>query len=155
MQTKQVHLIDIYDVMAEKLASGGTSTFNPHGTSMLPMLHDDGDKVELKGINGKLKKYDLPLYRRDNGAFVLHRVVRRPSADGTYTMCGDNQWHLERGIRQDQLVGVVVSFYRRGRHFSVDNIGYKIYCRIWVAVMPLRHIFIGGARRLARALKRR
>lgn len=152
MQTKQVHIADLYEVMAEKLALGGTVQFNPRGTSMLPMLHNEGDMVELKGITEPLKKYDLPLYRRDDGAFVLHRVVRKPS-DGTYTMCGDNQWQLEKGIRHNQLVGVVVSFNRSGKRYKATSPAYKLYCRVWVAIMPLRHLFIGGARKLKRILK--
>ena len=46
MRTKQIHLADIYEVMKEKLDAGGTVNFNPRGTSMLPMLHNDGDRVE-------------------------------------------------------------------------------------------------------------
>jgi hypothetical protein len=79
-------------------------------------------------------------------------VVRKP-IDGTYTMCGDNQWRLERGIRHNQLVGVVVSFNRSGKRYEVTSPAYRVYCRVWVAIMPLRHLFIGGARKLKRILK--
>ncbi len=154
MQTKQVHLADLYAVMKEKLDAGGTTYFNPRGTSMLPMLHNDGDKVKLKKADKPLKKYDLPLYIRDDGAFVLHRVVRKPSADGTYTMCGDNQWQLERGIRHEQIVGVVVAFKRNGKEYGTDNRLYKLYCRIWVGIMPLRHLVFGGRNRLVRLIRR-
>lgn len=150
MQTKQVHLADLYEVMTEKLNAGGTVNFNPRGTSMLPMLHNDGDRVEIKKATEPLKKYDLPLYRRTDGAFVLHRVVRKPSTDGTYTMCGDNQWQLENGITHSQIVGVVTAFYRRGKRYVADNAIYRLYCRIWVGIMPLRHLVIGGKNRLKR-----
>lgn len=153
MQTKQVHLAELYEVMAEKLALGGTVNFNPRGTSMLPMLHNDGDMVEIKKAEGPLKKYDLPLYRRADGAFVLHRIVRKPK-DCTYTMCGDNQWVLEKGITQAQIVGVVVAFTRSGKKYSTDNAMYRLYCRVWVAIMPLRHLFIGGTRKIKSVLKR-
>ena len=45
------------------------------GDSMLPMLEEDNDVVELVPVNEKLKKYDLPLYRRPNGKLVLHRII--------------------------------------------------------------------------------
>ncbi len=154
MQTKQVHLADLYQVMAEKLAAGGTVNFNPRGTSMLPMLHNDGDRVVIKAASEPLKKYDLPLYRRLDGAFVLHRVVRKPSTDGTYTMCGDNQWQLEKGISHNQIVGVVTAFERSGKSYSTDNSAYKLYCRLWVAIMPIRHLFFGGINKIKRVLKR-
>ena len=58
MQTKSVTLSEVYDVMMEMLNNGGTVNFNPRGTSMLPTLHNDGDRVVLKKFNS-LKKYDL------------------------------------------------------------------------------------------------
>ena len=43
---------------------------------MLPMLRDGEDVVVLKGTGGKrLRLFDVPLYRRDNGQYVLHRVL--------------------------------------------------------------------------------
>lgn len=149
MQTKQVHLADLYEVMAEKLNAGGRVNFNPRGTSMLPMLHNDGDRVEIRKAEEPLKKYDLPLYRRADGQFVLHRVVRKPKY-GLYTMCGDNQWQLEKGISHSQIVGVVTSFVRNGKEYKVTDRGYKAYCRLWVAIMPLRHLIFGGRNRIKR-----
>lgn len=149
----QVHLAEMYPIMKEMLENGGTVNFPPHGTSMLPMLHDNGDMVMIKKPEKELKKYDLPLYIRPNGSFVLHRVVRKPE-NGVYTMCGDNQWHVEKGIKHDMIVGVVVSFTRKGRTVSSDNKLYKAYARIWVAIMPLRHLFIGGFRKLKRIIKK-
>ena len=150
---KEVRLAELYPVMKEMLDSGGTVNFNPHGTSMLPMLHDDGDRVVLKKPEGELKKYDLPLYRRENGAFVLHRVVKKPQ-NGIYTMCGDNQGALELGIKHDQIIGVVVEFERKGKKISAENKLYKLYTRVWVAIMPLRHLVIGGGRKVKGILKK-
>lgn len=142
-------MADLYAVMAEKLEAGGRVNFNPKGTSMLPMLSNDGDRVEIKKATEPLKKYDLPLYRRVDGQFVLHRVVKKPE-NGVYTMCGDNQWQLERDINHSQIVGVVTAFERKGKKYTVDNVGYKVYCRVWVAIMPLRHLFFGGLNRVKR-----
>lgn len=142
-------MADLYAVMAEKLEAGGRVNFNPKGTSMLPMLSNDGDRVEIKKATEHLKKYDLPLYRRVDGQFVLHRVVKKPE-NGVYTMCGDNQWQLERGINHSQIVGVVTAFERKGKKYTVDSVGYKVYCRVWVAIMPLRHLFFGGLNRVKR-----
>lgn len=142
-------MADLYAVMAEKLEAGGRVNFNPKGASMLPMLSNDGDRVEIKKATEPLKKYDLPLYRRVDGQFVLHRVVKKPE-NGVYTMCGDNQWQLERGINHSQIVGVVTAFERKGKKYTVDNVGYRVYCRVWVAIMPLRHLFFGGLNRVKR-----
>ncbi len=151
MQTKQVRLNEIYGVMKEMLESGGTVNFNPKGTSMLPTIHNDGDRVVIKKAVDPLKKYDLPLYIRDDGQFVLHRVVG-VNADGSYNMCGDNQWHIEKGIRHDQLVGLVTEIHRGKRTFSADSKLYRAYVKVWVNIMPLRHILFGGVNKIKRLL---
>lgn len=150
MQTKSVMLSEIYDVMKEMLENGGTVDFNPRGTSMLPTLRNDGDRVVLKK-NDKLKKYDLPLYLRDNGQFVLHRV-HRVNSDGTYNMCGDNQWHIEENIRPDQIIGTVIKINRNGIVFSTNNLIYRFYVILWVTIRPIRRIIIGGSRRIFKIL---
>ena len=53
----------------------------------------------------------MVLYRRQNGAYVLHRIAAI-GADGTYMMCGDAQTVLEPGIRREQLLAVVTDFAR-------------------------------------------
>lgn len=146
MKTKSVKLAEIYDVMKEMLDKGGTVNFNPRGTSMLPTLHNDGDRVVLKKLK-EVKKYDLPLYIRDDGQFVLHRV-HNVNDDGTFDMCGDNQWVIEKNVRKDQIVGTVVKIYRGKRSFSVNNIFYRVYVVVWVSIRPLRHIVFGGLRRI-------
>lgn len=146
-------LSEIYDVMKEMLENGGTVDFNPRGTSMLPTLRNDGDRVILKKFD-KLKKYDLPLYLRDDGQFVLHRV-HKVNADGTYHMCGDNQWHIEKNVRPDQIIGTVIKINRKGKVFSTNNPVYKIYVVIWVTIRPLRYIVIGGKRKILRILRQK
>ncbi len=136
---KSIHLSDIYDVMVEMLEADGKVNFNPRGISMLPMLHNDGDRVIIEKAKTQLKKYDLPLYRRENGQFVLHRIVRMPK-DNTLCMCGDNQWRLEKGVKHSQIIGVVTGFYRKNKFYAVDNSFYKFYCRVWVFLRPLRMI---------------
>lgn len=150
---KRVNLSEIYDVMIEMLDSGGSVNFNPNGTSMLPTIMNHGDRVVIKKLDRRLKKYELPLYRRKNGDFVLHRVVR--VYDDCYGMCGDNQWSIEKGITDDNIVGVVTQINRKGKIIDVEkNMLYKIYVVFWVNVMPVRHVLIGGLRRIKRIVKR-
>lgn len=150
--SKQVRLQQMYNVMEEMLNSGGTVNFNPRGYSMCPTLRNDGDRVVIKKISS-LKKYDLPLYIRPDGSFVLHRVVS-VNKDGTYNICGDNQWDIEHNVKHSQVVGVVTTIERKGKRFSVNNPLYKIYVVFWVAIRPLRHILFGGIRKLKKAIMR-
>ena len=73
---REVALDELMPLFRQTLAEGRSVCFAPRGVSMLPMLRQGMDTVTISPIEGKLKKYDLPLYQRDNGKYVLHRVIR-------------------------------------------------------------------------------
>lgn len=147
---KEARLEQIMPLMREQLAQGHTVRFSPRGVSMLPMLRQGIDSVVFSPLPEKLKKYDLPLYQRDNGHYVLHRIVE---AGKTYTCVGDNQFELEHGLRRDQMIALVTEFYREGRKYSVNGFGYRIYCRFWHYSRPIRHFWRRGIGWLRRHLK--
>lgn len=133
----------------ERLAAGQTIRFSPRGISMLPMLRQGQDSVVLSPVPEKLKKYDLPLYQRRDGKYILHRVVE---AGETYTCVGDNQFELERGVEYDQMIALVTAFYRGDKEIRVDSPGYRLYCRFWHYSRPVRHIWRRGKRWVRRRL---
>lgn len=149
MPETSVQLEQMMPLISERLASGETVKFTTRGTSMRPMLDNGKDQVILSPLPEKLKKYDLPLYRRDNGQFVLHRIVE---VGETYTCVGDNQFELEPGIRPDQMIAVATAFIRKGKHYSVNHLRYKMYCRMWHWSRPVRRFVLrcwhGGIRRI-------
>lgn len=112
--------------MEEQLALGKTVSFGPKGTSMLPLIRQNIDTIVLKSPPDRLKKYDLPLYRRENGQFVLHRVVGFDK-DG-YMTCGDNQNIYEHGVKQSQIIAIAVGMNRGDEYVSFDNKEYIRYC---------------------------
>ena len=120
----------------ERLAAGQNVKFSPQGVSMLPMLRQGIDTVTLSPLPDRLKKYDLPLYRRDDGKYVLHRVV---DVGDTYTCVGDNQFVLEHGLRHDQMIALVTGFTRGEKKHSVTELPYRLYCSLWHYSRPLRH----------------
>ncbi len=121
------------------LQRGQSVVFSPKGTSMLPMLQQGRDQVTLGPVTGALKKYDLPLYQRRNGCYVLHRVVK---AGETYTCIGDNQFVYEPGLCQDQMIAVVTAFTHKGKSYSVNAWQYRLYCRFWYYSRPVRHFLL-------------
>jgi len=147
---KQAQLAELMPLIREKLDGGQCVRFSPMGVSMLPMLRQGRDAVELSPASERLKKYDLPLYRRDDGKFILHRVVK---AEETYTCIGDNQFVYEPGVRHDQIIGLVTAFYRDGRKISVNALGYRVYCCVWHLSRPVRHFWRRGIGWLRRHLK--
>lgn len=109
----------------------------PVGTSMYPMLRNRRDSVWLVKYDGNgLKKYDLPVYKRLDGTQVMHRCLGKD--ENGYIMCGDNQWVLEHGIHDDQIIAVAKGFYRDEKYISTNNIFYKLYYRSWSMNLYLR-----------------
>jgi len=135
MIDQHVKMAELLPIMLEGLAYGKEVKLSPMGISMLPMLRQGIDSVILSPLPQKLKKYDLPLYRRDNGQFVLHRIVK---AGDDYTCMGDNQFAEETGIRHDQMIAVVTSFTRGEKKHSVEEFPYRLYCRLWYHCRHLR-----------------
>jgi hypothetical protein len=150
LSEKQYRLEDLLPLILEGLESGKTVKFSPRGISMLPMLRQGIDNVILSPVPEKLKKYDLPLYRRSNGQFVLHRIVE---AGDTYTCVGDNQFVLEPGLRHEQMIALVTAFTRGDKLISVTDFRYRAYCVFWHYTRPLRHFWRRGIAFLRRHLK--
>lgn len=144
------YMKDLVPLFQERLSAGQTVRFSPRGISMLPMLRQRIDDVVLSPIPEKLKKYDLPLYQRDDGHFVLHRIVR---VGETYSCIGDNQFELEHGLRHDQMIALVTAFYRNGKYHSVNELTYRIYCRFWHYSRGLRHFWRRGIGWLRRHMR--
>ena len=152
VKQKMTNLEVLMPVIRERLASGQSVRFSPQGTSMLPMIRQNIDSVVLSPVTGVLKKYDLPLYQRANGQYILHRIV---AAGDTYTCMGDNQFTSERGIGQEQMLAVVTAFYRGDRKYKTNHIGYQIYCRLWYHSRHIRHFWRRGIGWLRRHILRR
>lgn len=138
LETKSFELEQLIPLIRERLADGHSVRIYPRGTSMLPMLRQGIDSVILSPLPAKLKKFDLPLYQRDNGQFVLHRIV---SAEDTFTCIGDNQFDFEYHVCNDQMIALVTYFYRKNRKFSVNHFGYQLYCRYWHYSRSFRHYY--------------
>lgn len=146
----QLQLNELMPVIRERLADGNSVRFMPRGISMLPMLRQGIDSVVLSAAPQELKKYDLPLYQRMDGKYILHRIVGRA---GEYYVCvGDNQFRLELGVSRLQIVAVVTGFYRKNRYISCDNLFYQIYCRIWHHTRKLRYYWRKAVSKVYRLL---
>ena len=94
------------------------------GISMLPMLDEDRDAVELVEVKGPLKKYDLPLFQRRNGEMVLHRIIAVKKDH--YLICGDNSPAVEK-VPMERIVAVASGFYKNGKYVSCQDEAYLAY----------------------------
>lgn len=136
----------------QSLAAGRSVCIGPKGTSMLPLIRQGMDYVELSPLPDRLKKYDIPLYQRSDGQYVLHRIVRTGE---TYTCVGDNQFRLETGIAPERLIAVVTAIYRKDKKVPVTAFSYRLYCRLWHWTRPIRKFWRRGKGFLQRRLGHR
>lgn len=145
IENKEVSMDDIIEIMVEKLNAGGTVTFTPKGTSMLPMLRDGEDIVILSKPPKRLKLFDLPLYRRKDGTYVIHRVINFDSDRG-YVMCGDNQFKNEHGVYDEDIIAIVTAFNRKGKPYTVNSLRYRFYVHLWYNTRTIRRSLKLGKR---------
>lgn len=105
------------------------------GNSMSPFLIHGRDTVYLSRITHPPKRGDMILYRRDNGNYVLHRVYE---AGATYTMVGDAQTLLEKGIRPDQLLAIVTAVSRKGKILKKGSFWWDFFEKTWIRMVSAR-----------------
>lgn len=135
---EKIRLEQLLPFMDEAFAAGKTFKIPITGTSMLPLLVQGRDYAVLKRAAGHLKIGDVPLYRRADGSFVLHRVV---GFDGdNYIMCGDNQFLLEYGIGDSNIVGLACEFIIDGKTVDTEaDAEYTEYKNKYTANIKTRY----------------
>lgn len=105
---------------------------------MQPFIVQGRDKVTLAALPDRIKKYDIILYKRENGTFVLHRVTGKK--ENAYIFRGDNQFSDEYGIKREQMIGRVTEIIRGDDVIPVNDIKYKMWAGFWVNTVFLRRV---------------
>lgn len=137
---------EIMPIISEQLERGLAVRLPIKGTSMLPLLREGRDTVILESPRVDPVGGDVVLYRRDNGSYVLHRIVAL-SGD-RYTMCGDNQHRVERGIRRDQIIAVMTSYFKGEHEKHISSLPYRIYVAWRVVLRRAKNLLFRIKRRL-------
>ncbi len=113
----------------EELEKCGKYFSVPKGISMKPMIYNKQGVVEIHKLEKSAKRYDLVMYVRPDGQGVIHRVIH--AYDDHYIIVGDNCWQKEY-VKREQVRGIAVRFYRKGKWYDVNNKWYRLYVHIWV-----------------------
>ena len=149
METVNIPMEDLALLIEVQLEQGGRAELIVTGSSMHPLFHNRKDRVIL--TPRAAKKPDIILYRRDNGAYILHRIVREKN--DVFIVTGDNQWQLEE-VRPDQVIAVVEGWYQKGKYHTPNELWYKLYVCFWVGFLPLRRPILALRRRLGKLIRK-
>ena len=109
------------------------------GVSMRPLFKTHRDMVILEKPSDKLKKYDVVLYKTGE-KYILHRIIDVDELNSVYIIRGDNTYKKEY-VSFDAVIAKLVSFKRKGKSFSVENRGYRVYSRVWNFIYPIRFVY--------------
>lgn len=144
-----------YSKYESELSKHGKIIQPSHGISMLPLLRQKRDVMIIGCPAGRLKRYDCPLYRRADGKYVLHRILKVREKD--YVICGDNCTKKEYGITDADIIGVLTGVIRDGKEIPVTSLGYRFYCHLWcdffylrVLLLLCKRLVLGVASRIKR-----
>lgn len=121
MKKESYSMDEIIPVIKTVLDNGGNFTMIPKGTSMEPFIHGGKDKVVLEPLPHQIRKYQIILYQRKDGSYVMHRVVGKDHAG--YIMRGDNQRINEYKITEGQMIAKVKSIIRNGKKIDAESPG--------------------------------
>ncbi|MGN0527847.1 MAG: S24/S26 family peptidase, partial [Eubacterium sp.] len=116
------------------------------------LIRQHRDNIIVVKPDGRLKKYDVPVYLTSDGRYIMHRVIE--VHDDHYIIMGDNLLKREY-VTDDMICGKLVGFYRKGKKYiDCENSRlYRLYSKIWVALIPVRpvivhtHNFLGRVKR--------
>jgi len=134
-----------------EIETHGTLIYTNVGDSMMPLIKQGRDVMIIKKACGRLKKYDVPLYQRDSGQYVLHRILKVRKDD--YVICGDNRSFKEYGITDRHIIGVLTGVIRNKKEISVTDKKYRLYVHLWCDLFPVRAFILRAVRFLKRHLK--
>lgn len=140
-ELKRVRAAELFPVISDIIKHDSSAWITVTGMSMYPFLRDGTDSVELSGTSfEKMKKNDIILIQRDNGAYVLHRVLRKEK-DHFYII-GDAQQWIEGPLRPDQIIAGVTAIKRKQKVINCEGRLYKLAVALWMLIIPYRHIVL-------------
>ena len=126
---------EIAPYIQSALCEGKSVKLTVTGNSMYPLFRDQRDTVILSPSDS-FKKGDVVLFRRADGRFVLHRIIK--AKNGIYTFAGDNETAKEYPVKKEDCLAVMKSFVRMDKEDDVRALWYRLYTAFWVFVFPVR-----------------
>ena len=112
------------------------------GTSMLPLLKEGRDRVELESCcQERLKKGEVVLYKKNDDTLVLHRIIKTENGE-FFTVLGDHQFNNDEWVNKNQIIAVACGFFIKGRYVTEKTRWYRMYKKIWLCNLNFRRIIL-------------
>lgn len=127
---------DYIHTIEHELEKEGVHLSTTVGDSMYPLLRNRKDIIVIEKPKGQLKRYDVPLYKRPDGKYVLHRILK-VRKDG-YVICGDNRYYREYCVPHSWVIGVMKGCYRGEKYIDCTDLKYKCYVHLWCDFFYIR-----------------
>ena len=138
-QIKQTDMQTMFPLIEQAIKEGGSVKLKVSGYSMYPLVSSRRDSVLLVKADN-ISIGDVPLFKREDGKFVLHRIVGEK--DGAYFTMGDYETEKEYPVYPEQIVAKAAGFYRKEEFIDCKSVKYKIYRFFWTHTLFLRPFFL-------------
>lgn len=133
-----------YEISIEewhKLSTDGSGipiTIALSGNSMRPLITRGEENITIVPVYRRLKKGDIVLFVRRDGAYVCHRI--RKIIGDTVTTIGDACYEYDAPLHISQVWGIVTKKEKNGKETKLDSALSRIYGRFWMSLRWLRII---------------
>ncbi len=132
---KRTDAENLMTLVLPMIEEGKTVKLTVTGFSMYPLVSSRRDSVLLKKAE-TLSVGDVPLFRREDGSYILHRIVKKK--DGFFATMGDYEIKKEYPVKPEQVVAKAVGFYRKERYIDCNSTEYRIYSFLWRKTVRIR-----------------
>ncbi len=135
---KYAQMNSIVPLIQSVISEGREAKIRVTGNSMYPTLVDRRDVVRLSAIDG-ISVGDVLLYRRENGDYVMHRVIGKKGENLAFA--GDNELVREYPVKKSQCIAKMTGFTRRGVDYDCrTDAKYRIIAFLWTRLFFMRRV---------------
>ena len=132
---------DVYVSMLRDLVNEGKECrLLISGSSMAPFLVHERDSIIFSKPDRELRRGDMVFYQRDNGQFVMHRILH-VKPEGLYII-GDAQTEVEGPVKPEQVFALVTKVNRKGKWVGPGNFWWWFFSTVWLRLFPVRRLIL-------------
>ena len=142
-----------FTTIEEELAKRGVCYLPTVGISMAPLFYTHKKVVILERPAARAKKFDVILFHRNDGRYILHRVVK-VLPNGYFTR-GDNFMKNDAFVPEEQYVAVMTGYFKDKTTVTIRDFWYRMYVLFWGRPNPWRFLFQLGRATYRKLFKRK